>query len=536
MGGSDKEPTFEDPETTALTRHVAEMFQNCKGIQRNIKLQQYSLPVDPTKCRLPKKDDADWMRVNYLATFETVYRIIHQYTFELEFQIFWANPKAATTSLRLKNLLVIALGSSVDERDGPKFRNMAYQWIRQAQEWLSGPLKKDQMDISGIQIHCLTILARKVFSVGEDLVWMSTGELIHKAMQMGLHRDPKHLPPMSVFDAEIRRRLWATILELAVQSALDSGMPPRVSLDEFDTKCPSNTFDEEISDRKTELKTHGNKIFTSSTIQRILFKSLPVRLEILRLVNGLRTEVTYARVMALSAEITKVCVAINDLVKQHQGWGLKGFTRNLVDYSVRRFYLPLHIPFATNAQTNPMFYHSMKVCIDTAIAFTNVPQDIYFDYLQILGQGFFKETFKGIMTATGLELLVQVEAQHRDGTLSTNPAYVMQLRETLNSMLTLSENRIRQGDVDVKSHMFISMMLAHAGAIVDATLLEWKIAQGARASVEWCYEALRQRAEAANIPVITDTPIDLTGSNVGQGTDPLEFDFDFFRWAEEGLS
>ena len=80
------------------------------------------------------------------------------------------------------------------------------------------------------------------------------------------------------------------------------------------------------------------------------------------------------------------------------------------------------------------------------------------------------------------------------------------------------------------------MMLAHADAIVDATLLEWKIAQGARASVEWCYEALRQRAEAANIPVITDTPIDLTGSSAGQGTDALEFDFDFFRWAEEGLS
>jgi hypothetical protein len=77
--------------------------------------------------------------------------------------------------------------------------------------------RKDRLNITCIQIYCLTILAREVFAIGGDLVWISMGSLVNRAMQMGLHRDPKHLPPMPVLQVELRRRLWVTILEMLVQ-------------------------------------------------------------------------------------------------------------------------------------------------------------------------------------------------------------------------------------------------------------------------------------------------------------------------------
>jgi hypothetical protein len=525
MSANGEASNFQDPETLALVQRACEMFQSCKSIIRNIKSQQSNLPFELTNLALPTRDDAELLKAQYFAAFEPVYRILHKNTFDAEYQHFWADPPAATTSLRLKNLLVVALGSSLCEQgDGQDIREMARQWIQYAQEWLSGPLKRDQVSISGIQVYCLTILARKVFSIGQDVLWGSVGELMHRAMQMGLHRDPDYLPPMSVLDAEMRRRLWATILELTVQSALDCGMPPRIYLEEFDTRPPSNVFDEPVTESTGELKCHDDNTFTSCTMQRTLLKSLPARLEILRLVNGVRSELTYTKVLALSSEITSACVAINDVVKRRQWQAMDGVSRILLDYLVRRFHLPLHIPFATISQTNPMFYHSVKICVDTATAITNAPVNRAYRSLMVSGQGLFEESFKVAATAVGLELLVQVEAQYRDGTLATNSQYVARLKETLGSMLTLAEDRIRESAIGLKDHMFISFMLAQADAISHGGLVELQLAQKAKDSVEWCCDVLRHRAETVNMGDSAGTPLVMTGYE----DDSLGFGLDFF--------
>jgi hypothetical protein len=185
-----------------------------------------------------KNDRADSLR----------HRVLHVPTFWAEYERYWDRPESVTIDLRLKILLVVGIGSSLHDHEdaAAAHRNteMVHQWIYAAQTWLSGPLEKSRLDMTGLQIYCLTILARQIFSIGGDTVWMSMGSLVHRAMQMGLHRDPKHLPAMSLLQAELRRRLWVTILDLVVQSSLDSWMPPRISLDEFDTDPHYNIHDD----------------------------------------------------------------------------------------------------------------------------------------------------------------------------------------------------------------------------------------------------------------------------------------------------
>lgn len=216
----------------------------------------------------------------YFESFESAHRILHAPSFWQQYHQYWATPEEVATDARLTIFLVITIGSSLSEhyRVDSALARQVHRWVYASQSWLSGPLEKNQLSISGLQVYCLTILARQVLAIGGDLVWISAGSLLHQAMQMGLHRDPTHLPKMSLLQAELRRRLWATILDFNIQSSLDSALPPRVAIHDFDVKSPSNVDDGELNESSASIPTHTDDTFTETSAQRLLLRSVPVRL------------------------------------------------------------------------------------------------------------------------------------------------------------------------------------------------------------------------------------------------------------------
>lgn len=404
----------------------------------------------------PTREVADGLVELYLGSFESTHRILHIPLFRTEYKAFWARkdqqeqqqgqlPQQEHLHHRrtLKILLVLALGSSLavtttsDSKAHPSpeqidLRRRAEQWIYAAQAWLAGPLEKDRLDITGIQIHCLTLLARQIFSVGGDLVWMSSGALVHTAMQTGLHRDPDHLSRsghatpsskkrgedttitatgMSVLTAEVRRRLWATVLELAVQTARDAAMLARISMDDFDTQAPANLDDEDLLPNPTTAGTRGGSHasrswmvldsptrprgrsraqFTDTSIQLILYESIPLRLRVLQRLNGLGSELSYGDVLSLSREISdarslaqgKLCRHIMKCRQaRHPEPPARGhqkrhqlrqrppttFHARMLDLLVRWFLVHLHNPFVVKARANPEFHFSLRTALDVAV-------------------------------------------------------------------------------------------------------------------------------------------------------------------------
>lgn len=446
-----------------------------------------------------------------------------------EYQKYWNHPEAVTSDLRLKILLVIGIGSSLcehGERD-VGFRNMIHQWVYAAQTWLSEPLEKDRLDTTRVQIHCLMILARQIFSIGGDLVWMSMGSLIHRAMQIGLYRDPKHLPAMSVLQAELRRRLWATILEMVVQSSLDSAMPPRISFEEFNTEAPSNNNDDEIDESTAALQPRPKTTYTATSMQLILLNLIPTPLRILQLLNGLHSELSYTDVLALSAEITAY-QSCSSFMKENEEFDVTIFHRNLLDYHVRRFIIPLHCPFASKARTNPLFYYSLKVSLDTAMAIISPEPDESFSCLMTIGGGMFREGIRCAMSVISLELLAQIEAQRLDGTLHNNTQYRELLKQAVKDMISLSAERIRQGEANIKGHMFLNMILAQVEAIEAGTECEFKMAQSARDSLEFCHDLLRTRVGTVSLSSPNHAGLTSAGLYGGQEGYGLDLDFKFF--------
>ena len=522
-----KLPTSLETAEAECLSGIKDLMLKCKDVAKRIKQGRpsRSLSNHEFDLTLPPRELADAMVRAYFQSFESTFRILHEPSFWTELRRYCANPEDAPTDLRLKVHLVIGIGSSVygNEYANEAFRTVVHQWIYAAQSWLSGPLEKDRLALPGLQIYCLTILARQIFSIGGDLAWMSMGSLIHRAMQIGLHRDPKHIPGMSVLQAELRRRLWATILELVVQSSLDSAMPARISYEEFDTEAPSNYNDNEIDESTTELQPHARSTYTSTSTQIMLLDTLPIRLRILQLLNSLRSELPYTQVLELSSELTDAIRACRKYMRKNEASGVTAFHRNMLDYLLRRFVIPLHCLFASQARTNPLFQHSLKASVEAAIAMTSHEPDEGFSHLMILGGGWFREGIRYALSAICLELVAQTDTQYQDGTLQRNPHYRESLKQAIRDTSSLFLERIRQGETNIKSHTLLEMILTQVEGMERGAPSEHEMAESARKSLVLCYDILQTRA--ATMPATTPSDTGLTVSGFDSGLDDFGMDF-----------
>lgn len=83
--------------------------------------------------------------------------------------------------------------------------------------------------------------------------WLSISMILHLAMRMGYHRDPDHFPGISPFEAEMRRRIWTTILQLDLSISLEMGLPRSATDTHIDTKQPRNLRDCDFDEDTTEM-------------------------------------------------------------------------------------------------------------------------------------------------------------------------------------------------------------------------------------------------------------------------------------------
>jgi hypothetical protein len=349
-------------------------LQQCKLLGRTIKSQRplSCLAVPDYKSTIPTKEVCDELVANYFRNFESVYRIIRILSFYASYAAYWVRPGQNNCCFSM--VLVLAIGTVFipDSAKATSFRATARQWVYAAQQWLLAPLGKSCMNIRGLQIQCLLILARETIGIGSDLIWTSIGTIIRTAMQLGYHRDPQTFHGMSPLHAEMRRRLWATVMEISVHAAFNSAMPPLISLDEFDTGPPLNINDDEIGkSTETPPLPHPSTVYTQTTLQLHLHRSFPARLEAVRVSSSFRVDPSYEHVLRLGKEISASC-RFPSISNSPQP---TPFHLNHLDLLLRRPLLALHRSWVIKAKANPRYYFSRKVTLDTALALTSNLQD-----------------------------------------------------------------------------------------------------------------------------------------------------------------
>lgn len=553
MDPGNNTPTLSgDLETSAIGRHIRQLTEKCKSLAKTAKAVPYSQWLANPNFRdaVPSREMADNLVNLYFRTQESLCRILHIPSFQKEYQQYWQQPNAANPVFILKLLLVMSIGACFYQGpDAYLYRSEATKWIFAAQAWFSSPFEKGRLHTSAIQLQCLLLLARQHHSIAGDLVWISAGTLLRTSLQMGYHRDPKVLPKMSAMQAEIRRRLWATILEINIQSAVDSGMPLLISVDDFDTEPPANIDDVDIDETMLgPVNPKPSTTFTQCSIQIALLKAFQIRLEVVRFSNNIRFEPSYDEVLRVGSELSKACRQ-NDafLSKFNQCLAADAkssqFHRNLLDCSIRRFLLLVHRPFAAKGLKDPHYYFSRKVCLDSAVHMLKYPCSDFptdgqvvnngirddFAQLKTVSGGFFKRLMVHAAMVIFAELYTQLD---EDPMFSEHDKPSREsLKQCLRELIQLAADRISVVENNVKGHLFMSVVLAQLEAMENGGDPERAVLEAARKSADKCYDLLVGRISAGmNVPVPVDSGpvIDIPGF---EGAQDFGMDFTMQDWS-----
>ncbi|KAJ5496538.1 hypothetical protein N7463_008525 [Penicillium fimorum] len=453
---------------------------------------------------LPSRQVVDTLVDHYLWVIEGPFRIFHTPTFRREYEAFWATPSSSTTLFVLNLMLVMSIGARFwhDEIVEAQLRGDARRWIETAQMWLSN-LHKELATLAGLQAQCLLSLARQFYQVKPQLVWLSQGTLLRAAIFMGLHRDGRHFPQISFFQAEMRRRLWTTILELEVQSMMDTGMTPMLGLKDFDSKPPLNLNDEDF-DNMTALPPQPRPIseWTQTSLQLLLRQSMDVRIEIVCLVNNSFSEPSYEDILQWSGTLSTLHGDISRILAQPtNGEPLphhhpNALDRNHLNYMTRRFFLALHRPFAVKAFHNPKYYYSRKVCVDNALLLLTPEADPDFDRLVHVSFSLFRYTMHHAATLLCLDMIAQIkEDRVEHGLLPFHQESRATMLETIRVIGRITEQRLRFGETNVKSHIFLHMAIAQIEAMEQGLEIRPRILAASKKSAENALNVLKEQSD-----------------------------------------
>ncbi|KAG6010253.1 hypothetical protein E4U21_007302 [Claviceps maximensis] len=262
------------------------------------------------------RDEADALVSVYLDQFEQIHRIVHIPTFRKAYADFWQQSDssrhrgAAFTALVLA---MMAVASCVHTPSSLKFigvmsnaRHWAERWINACDGWLSRQSQKHRKLIH-FQIACLLYLGKRVNTIKKKRFWTSSGALIQDGVSVGLHREPSHMGggKITIYNQEMRRRIWTTVQEFDMQASFDHGLPTLLSQLHYDTNPPRNLDDEDFDQDTTSLppsKPAGDYTFCS--FQNLTRQSLPLRLELSRLLTGPSSAIDYDQVIRYTNELT----------------------------------------------------------------------------------------------------------------------------------------------------------------------------------------------------------------------------------------
>ncbi|KAK2882575.1 hypothetical protein FQN49_000223 [Arthroderma sp. PD_2] len=515
---------------------IRALYHKCKRLARAIKAREIAKqPLWATILdQVPSRITAEQLVHAYLRTFESVFRVLHVPSFLQELNNHWANPSSSSDEFIIKLLLVMAIGLSLspDRHEIATSYKTPSQWIWTAQSWLNSPFEKCRVNISGIQIYCLLLLARQTNGVRGDLVWISAGSMLRMAMHIGLHVGPSRLVEVSFFDKEIRRRLWATVLEILLQSSMDSGGLPLIRMEDIDFESPSNIDDEQIdrvSGAMTAPPPKPAENYTRTSIQIALMKSFPLRLEIARLLNDFRSETTYKQTLQVASRLSSFCQANHSLMQSFDTPHPSTFQVRLLDLLTYRFLLSLHHPFAMKARTNPTLYFSRKISLEVSMSLLSRKQsgrsyqssDDDFTRLQLIGTGLFRGVLIHAISTICEELIHQLKEEKTSFTPVSSSFSRQDLCAIVEAYVELLALRIKNGETNVRGHLLYSCLLAHIKALQENTSVEKAIANALGKSLDCCYQKLKARADEIGVPP-SDIQNDLTDSKTQDSLTALE--------------
>lgn len=465
--------------------------KRCKALGKIIKARRAPpWPCMPTP-ELPARAIADALVECYLNTSESMMRVLHIPSFRRSYEAVWDPSHTPDPAFLVQLKLVLAIGSNTYD-DSFSLRPHAMRWVYEGHTWLSAPEFKRRLNLSSLQSNVLLHLAREAAGVGEELVWAAMGTTLRIAMSMGLHRDPAGLGPKttSPLVAEMRRRIWNTILELSLQSSLNAGGPPLVELDQFDTEPPGNYDDDQLTGAEGEAPVpRPADQFTQTTLAIALRNLFPQRLAIVKYLNDLSSRGAYAETLRLDTNLREAYKTLTRTLQScntnaqtplsgGQLQGPSNLDQRVIDLHLRRYFLGLHLPFFAPALQETAFAFSRRVVVESALRLwravfpnplshsdTPAPQWDPLQRIAISGAGFFRTVAVQSFVVIAIELKTLLREEEGFG-LGPGPVELRpDLLVALQDFKVWSWKTMETGEMNTKGYLAACMVYAQVEAL-----------------------------------------------------------------------
>ncbi|KAF5649002.1 hypothetical protein F52700_821 [Fusarium sp. NRRL 52700] len=473
-----------------------------KNHERTLVSENSVLTPGGARGMLPARRTCDSLVDAYIKTFESVLRIIHVPSFLRDYEHFWedsASSKSSTDeTFACKLLLVAALGSVTfvptesQQDQATSWRDQSTSGISYVKDWLARKSMKGMRgDLSMAQIACLLALTRHTHhqeSAPMGVAWLSEGHgLTHMAVQMGLHREPRFRSPnMSAKEAEIRRRLWATMLELSLQVSIDQGLPAPIAPESYDCEVPSSIADDDLV---LGVESQGP---SQSSVLTLLAETQRLRLRILQLVNAPGSSKTYQDCHALASELNAACSAgVSKLDPQ-----LSDFQRSILTSFTKPFVLALHETFAEQAFSKPEYYYSRRMRMEvSAQLLSSTRNQGPYSALQTNGSGQLSVMQRQATMSLCLDLIRDFE---EDSFPNLDGASRAKLGDILSNAITSFKRRVEvsSGSESTEEFVLFSCALSYVESLQkkeDSEKSAAKVKETAKASLKVCSDTMERR-------------------------------------------
>ncbi|KAF2465081.1 uncharacterized protein BDR25DRAFT_92825 [Lindgomyces ingoldianus] len=330
--------------------------------------------------RFPPKPTADILVSRYFNTYDPGIHIIHGPTFQKQYDKHWLNPNESPVIWLglVFAMMCIALQSYSRAGDEPpeyrgkswamssEYRSLTAQCLVMAD--ITQPIT-DMLETLILHVYADYARSRDA-EVG---ILISTGIIVRLAMRMGLHRDPAPYSGISIYQGEMRRRVWAAVRSLDLLFSAQAGLPPIIRLRDTNTEIPRNIYDDELFEDMKVLPPSRPATEATPTLFLINRTRLIYKLgEAVELTDSLTCS-SYEEIMKLDQQARELHEGISPHLKIRS---MDESARDPSTLIMQRFTLDLmylkiicvlHRKFLAASRSNNRFTYSRRVCIDASM-------------------------------------------------------------------------------------------------------------------------------------------------------------------------
>ncbi|KAK3995852.1 fusarisetin A cluster transcription factor [Cladorrhinum sp. PSN332] len=437
----------------ADTDYLAVPRENCALL-----LYGCRLPVSRADilAALPPKSAVDRYISRYFNRLDLVHSIIHGPTFLREYEEFWTNPPSVPilwVGLLFSMICLALLASDASDtaHGDPEHRFLQVQIYREktVQCLVMGNYTRSGPYVLETLAHYIYIELGIRDDANED-IWYLFAVEVNLAMRMGYHRDPDNLPGISPLQSEMRRRIWAVILQADILLPSQMGMPRMISDWKCDTKEPRNLNDADIDESTVELPPPRPETEFTTTLGLIARRRMYVALGAISDITAALQPCSYAEIMRVDGILQEAAASIPPPLKPRPLANSVTDTPEIIMarlFIAHLFYkgqIMLHRRFLyadSTSSSEDVFAYSRTACLDASLGALQI-QNILDEETSPGGQlHMMRWRVSSIMNHTFLTAtMILCSVLHRGRTLQRENEILTALRRTRTTWMRASSH------------------------------------------------------------------------------------------------